>query len=67
MVTKAKNLKDAEDLLHSGISKVELAYNIGSDDFFHLASHWCERGAKISKGQRHFIVSQKGFAIPPND
>lgn len=63
---KAKNLKDAEDLLHSGIHKVELAYDIGSDDFFRLASHWCDRGAKISKGHDHFVVSIKGFAIPPN-
>ncbi|MGP4130309.1 hypothetical protein OJE16_11265 [Pantoea tagorei] len=34
MVIKAKSLQDAEELLHSGVSKVELAYNIGSDDFF---------------------------------
>jgi len=38
MVIKAKNLQDAEELLHSGINKVELAYDIGSDDFFRLAS-----------------------------
>lgn len=63
---KAKNFKDAEELLYSGISKVELAYDIGSDDFFRLASQWCERGAKISKGENHFIVSLKSFAIPPN-
>ena len=31
MAIKAKSLKDAEALLHSGISKVELAYDIGSD------------------------------------
>ncbi|ARF50840.1 MULTISPECIES: hypothetical protein [Pantoea] len=67
MVIKAKNLKDAEDLLHSGISKVELAYDIGCDDFFRLASQWCDRGARISKGQHHFVVSLKNFAIPPND
>jgi len=63
---KAKNLKDAEDLLYSGIHKVELAYDIGSDDFFRLATHWCDRGAKISKGQDHFVVSIKHLAIPPN-
>ncbi|MBP2167577.1 hypothetical protein N5923_14625 [Erwiniaceae bacterium BAC15a-03b] len=67
VVMKAKNDKDAEELLHSGINKVELAYDIGSDDFFRLASRWCEKGAKISKGSQHFIVSLKGFAIPPND
>ncbi|MEN5014881.1 hypothetical protein ABEH87_00770 [Erwinia sp. Eh17-17] len=65
-IIKAKNFKDAEELLHSGINKVELAYDIGSDDFFRLASQWCERGAKISKGHDHFVVSLKSFAIPPN-
>ncbi|RWR01334.1 hypothetical protein ED28_14485 [[Pantoea] beijingensis] len=64
---KAKNDKDAEELLHSGINKVELAYNIDSDDFFRLASRWCEKGARITKGHHHFIVSLKGFSIPPND
>lgn len=63
---KAKNFKDAEDLLYSGISKVELAYDIGSDDFFRLATHWCDRGARISKGQDNFVVSLKGLSIPPN-
>ncbi|QDY42487.1 hypothetical protein [Candidatus Pantoea soli] len=66
MVIKAKNLQDAEELLHSGISKVELAYDIGSDDFFRLATHWCDRGARITKGHRHFVVQMKSFAIPPN-
>ncbi|MFS2224460.1 hypothetical protein [Pantoea sp. B65] len=67
VVMKAKNARDAEELLHSGVKKVELAYDIGSDDFFRLVSRWCEKGAKISKGNDHFIVSLKGFAIPPND
>ena len=66
-VVKAKNLQDTEALLHSGINTVELDWEIGSDDFFRLASHWCERGAKITRTQRHFVVSVKGFAIPPND
>ena len=67
MIIQAKNLKDAENLLHSGINKVELAYDIGCDDFFRLASQWCDRGARIRKGQQHFVVSLKNFSIPPND
>lgn len=63
---KATNFKDAEELLCSGIKKVELAYDIGSDDFFRLASRWCDRGAKISMGSEHFVVSIKGMNIPPN-
>ncbi len=66
-IIKAKNRKDTEELLSSGIHKVELEWEIGSDDFFRLASYWCERGAKITKGRNHFIISLKGLAIPPND
>jgi len=67
VIIKAKNERDAEELLHCGINKVELAYDIDSDDFFRLASRWCEKGAKITKGSDHFIVSLKGFSIPPNN
>ncbi|OON37137.1 hypothetical protein BTJ39_20665 [Izhakiella australiensis] len=66
-IVKAKSAGDAEKLLLSGAKKVELAYDIGSDDFFRLASHWCERGAKISRSNRYFVVSLKGLSIPPND
>ncbi|WP_158783631.1 hypothetical protein [Pantoea sp. BAV 3049] len=64
---KAKNYRDAEEMLQSGINKVELAYDIDSDDFFRFATRWCDRGAKISKGNDHFVVSLKGFSIPPNE
>jgi hypothetical protein len=46
---------------------VELAYDIGSDDFFRLATRWCDRGARITKGHQHFVVQIKGMAIPPNN
>ncbi|AVJ18333.1 hypothetical protein ACWA06_18765 [Serratia rhizosphaerae] len=65
---KAVNHQQAETLIRSGTAKkIELAYDIGSDDFFQLASLWCDRGAKITKGKEHFVVSLKGFRIPPND
>jgi hypothetical protein len=65
---RATNHQEAEKLIRYGTAKkIELAYDIDSDDFFQLASLWCERGAKISKGKEHFIVSLKGFRIPPND
>lgn len=67
-MVKAVNHQEAETLIRSGIAKkIELAYDIDSDDFFQLASLWCEQGAKISKGKEHFIISLKGFRIPPND
>ncbi|AML57905.1 Uncharacterised protein [Serratia rubidaea] len=65
---KAVNHQQAETLIRSGTAKkIELAYDIGSDDFFQLATLWCDRGAKITKGKEHFVVSLKGFRIPPND
>jgi len=65
---KAENHQQAEKLIRAGAAKkIELAYDIGSDEFFQLATQWCGRGAKISKGKKHFIVSLKGLSIPPND
>lgn len=65
---KAVNHQQAETLIRSGTAKkIELAYDIGSDDFFQLATLWCDRGTKITKGKEHFVVSLKGFRIPPND
>jgi len=65
---KAVDHHQAETLIKAGkVKEIELAYDIGSDDFFQLASLWCDKGAKISKGKEHFIVSLKGFRIPPND
>ncbi|MCX8956551.1 hypothetical protein [Erwinia psidii] len=63
----ATNCKDAEEMLHSGIRHVELACDIDHDDFFRIASYWCDRGAKIAKKNSHFIISLKGFLIPPNE
>lgn len=49
---KATNHQEAEKLIRYGTAKkIELAYDIDSDDFFQLASLWCDRGAKISKGK----------------
>ena len=67
-IIKAVNHEQAETLIRSGTAKkIELAYDIGSDDFIQLATLWCDRGAKITKGKEHFVVSLKGFRIPPND
>ena len=63
---KATNFQQAEELLHSGVRKVELAYDIDGDDFFRLASYWCSRGAKIRKKGQYFVVSLKNVIIPPN-
>ncbi|MBU9858324.1 hypothetical protein [Rahnella bonaserana] len=67
-VIQAKSLHEAEDLLNSGIvKKVELAFNINSDEFFKLALECGDRGAKITKGKEYFVITFKKWAIPSND
>ncbi|WP_227536454.1 hypothetical protein, partial [Klebsiella pneumoniae] len=39
-------------------------WNIGSDEFFRIASDWFDPGAKIKKDGDGFIFSLKGFPIP---
>ncbi|ADP13070.1 hypothetical protein EJP617_33890 [Erwinia sp. Ejp617] len=66
-VISARNLKDAQELLYSAIHKVALACDIGCDEFLRLARKGGQRGATISKADRYFGVSLKGFTIAPND
>ncbi|MFT8211200.1 MAG: hypothetical protein ACMZI0_12695 [Symbiopectobacterium sp.] len=55
-------------MLSSGTaSKVLLDYSVTTDDFFRIADAWCAQGAKISKKAGMFVISLKGFRIPPND
>ncbi|MCW2474416.1 MULTISPECIES: hypothetical protein [unclassified Symbiopectobacterium] len=64
----AKSTSEAEQLLSSGTaSKVLLDYSVTTDDFFRIADAWCAQGAKISKKAGMFVISLKGFRIPPND
>lgn len=64
----AKSTSEAEKLLASGTtSKVLLDYSVTTDDFFRIADAWCAQGAKISKKAGMFVISLKGFHIPPND
>lgn len=62
----ACNYSEACDLLRSGYVKhVLLNWNVGSDEFFRIASDWCDIGAKIKKEGESFVISLKGFPIPP--
>lgn len=64
----AANIKEAESYLFLGEKiEVELAFSITTDEFFTIASDWCERGAKIKKGDEFFTIYIKDFYIPPND
>lgn len=49
-LSTASNYSEACDMLRSGYVKhVRLNWNIGSDEFFRIASDWCDTGAKIKK------------------
>jgi hypothetical protein len=61
-LSTANDYKEACDLLRSGYVKhVRLGWNVGSDEFFRIASDWCDTGAKIKKEGENFVISLKGF------
>ncbi len=65
LLSTASNYGEACDMLRSGfVKQVRLDWNIGSDEFFRIASDWCDAGAKIKKDGNSFIISIKGFPIP---
>ncbi|CAM7526670.1 MAG: hypothetical protein E6265_14085 [Enterobacteriaceae bacterium] len=65
LLSTASNYCEACDLLRSGFVKhVRLNWNIGSDEFFRIATDWCDAGAKIKKEGDSFVISIKGFPIP---
>jgi hypothetical protein len=65
LLSTASNYCEACDLLRSGYVKhVRLNWNIGSDEFFRIATDWCDAGAKIKKEGDSFVISIKGFPIP---
>jgi hypothetical protein len=65
---KAASFNEAQEALSAGEKiQVELAFDITTDEFFTLATQWCDKGAKIKKGDEHFTIYRKNFFIPPND
>ncbi|CCJ72930.1 FIG00554112: hypothetical protein [Cronobacter condimenti 1330] len=51
--------------MRSGYVKhVRLGWDVGSDEFFRIASDWCDAGAKIQKDGNEFVISLKGFPVP---
>ncbi|MGY6030782.1 hypothetical protein [Phytobacter sp. AG2a] len=65
LLSIASNYGEACELLRSGfVKQVRLNWNIGTDEFFRIASDWCDAGAKIKKEGNNFIISLKGFPIP---
>ena len=65
LLSTASNYGEACEMLRSGyVKQVRLDWNIGSDEFFRIATDWCDAGAKIKKEGNSFIISIKGFPIP---
>jgi hypothetical protein len=65
LLSIASNYGEACEMLRSGfVKQVRLNWNIGTDEFFRIASDWCDAGAKIKKDGNSFIISLKGFPIP---
>lgn len=61
----ASNYAEACEQLRSGyVKQVRLNWNVGTDEFFRIASEWCDAGAKIKKQGERFIIALKGFPIP---
>ena len=61
----AESYEQACDLLRSGVVKsVRLNWNINTDDFFKIASDWCDPGVKIIRDNDNFIISIKDSYIP---
>ncbi len=58
----ARNYGEACNLLRSGFVKhVRLNWNIESDEFFRIASDWCDAGAKIKKKAIVSLFRSKAF------
>ena len=59
----ASNYSEACDMLRSGYVKhVRLNWNIGSDEFFRIASDWCDTGAKIKKMKMVLLFPLERFS-----
>ena len=62
---QATSIEQAKDLLKSGaFRKVELSFEIDSDEFFNFASEFCSEGAKITQKNSHFVVTLPKSILP---
>ena len=61
----AENYQQACELLRSGyVKSVRLNWDINTDDFFKIASDWCDAGVKIIRENNIFIIAIKNSPIP---
>lgn len=67
-IAKAHSLNQAYQMLNSGKQNgVELAFDVDADTFFQLSAEYCDRGAKITRHDNHFVIKLKEMAIPALD
>lgn len=61
---KASNLEQAKQLLQSDDAiKLELDFELDSDEFFNFAVEYCTNGAKLTRtGDRFMILRKKKVA-----
>lgn len=61
---KASNLEQAKQLLQSGDAiKLELDFELDSDEFFNFAIEYCTNGAKLTRAGDRFQISRKKSSL----
>ena len=57
---KASNLEQAKQLLQSDDTvKIELDFELDSDEFFNFAIEYCTNGTKLTRAGDRFLISRK--------
>ena len=57
---KASNLEQAKQLLQSGDAiKLELDFELDSDEFFNFAIEYCTNATKLTRAGDRFLISRK--------
>lgn len=61
---KASNLEQAKQLLQSGDAiKLELDFELDSDEFFNFAIEYCTNGTKLTRAGDRFLISRKKSSL----
>lgn len=64
---KASNLEQAKQLLQSDDTvKIELDFELDSDEFFNFAIEYCTHGAKLTRVGDRFVISRKISSLRVN-
>lgn len=59
-IVKASDLEQAKQLLQSSEAiKIELDFELDSDEFFNFAIEHCTNGAKLTRVDDRFVISRK--------